>query len=70
MEGKCDDTGEDLVRREDDSPENVENRLKDYEAMTKPLNDYYNGMGILRSFQGETSDVIFGKVDEWLKTVC
>ena len=35
--GKDDVTGEDLVQREDDRPEIVEKRLKDYHKLTKPI---------------------------------
>ena len=66
VHGKCDDTGEDLVQREDDKPESVLRRLETYDEMTKPLNDYYSEKGILEGFDGETSDVIFGKVTKWL----
>ncbi|KAJ7388909.1 GTP:AMP phosphotransferase ak3, mitochondrial [Desmophyllum pertusum] len=38
--GKDDDTGEDLVQRDDDKPETVRQRLKQYEDMTKPLIDF------------------------------
>ena len=40
--GKDDETGEDLIQRDDDKEETVKNRLKIYHAQTQPLVDYYN----------------------------
>lgn len=39
--GICDRDGERLVRRRDDSPEVVAERLKAYEKLTAPILDYY-----------------------------
>lgn len=39
--GKDDETGEDLVQREDDKEETVKKRLDVYHSQTKPLIDYY-----------------------------
>ena len=41
VEGKDDETGEDLVQRDDDKPEVVQDRLKVYHEQTAPLVDYY-----------------------------
>ncbi|MEJ2115695.1 MAG: adenylate kinase [Gammaproteobacteria bacterium] len=41
VEGKDDDTGEDLIQREDDSEETVKERLKVYHDQTEPLINYY-----------------------------
>ncbi|UCE44159.1 MAG: adenylate kinase [Candidatus Bathyarchaeota archaeon] len=40
-EGVCDACGRDLYQREDDRPEVVRERLKVYEAQTRPLISYY-----------------------------
>lgn len=42
VEGKDDQTGEDLVQREDDKEETVKQRLDVYHSQTKPLIDYYS----------------------------
>lgn len=42
VEGKDDETGEDLVQRPDDTEETVRNRLKVYHDQTAPLVGYYN----------------------------
>jgi adenylate kinase len=41
VEGKDDETGEDLVQRDDDKEEVVKNRLDVYHAQTEPLINYY-----------------------------
>ncbi len=41
VEGKDDETGEDLVQRDDDKEEVVLDRLKVYHDLTKPLINYY-----------------------------
>ncbi len=40
--GKDDETGEDLIQREDDKEETVKKRLDVYDAQTRPLVDYYS----------------------------
>ncbi len=40
--GKDDETGEDLIQREDDKEETVRKRLDVYQAQTRPLVDYYS----------------------------
>jgi adenylate kinase len=41
IEGKDDETGEDLIQREDDKEETVRKRLDVYHSQTEPLIDYY-----------------------------
>ena len=41
VEGKDDETGEDLIQREDDLEETVRKRLDVYSQQTRPLVDYY-----------------------------
>jgi adenylate kinase len=40
--GKDDETGEELIQREDDKEETVKNRLNVYSAQTRPLVKYYS----------------------------
>ena len=40
-EGKDDQTGEDLIQRDDDREETVRKRLEIYQSQTRPLVDYY-----------------------------
>jgi adenylate kinase len=42
VEGKDDETGEDLVQRPDDEESTVKKRLDVYSAQTRPLVDYYS----------------------------
>jgi len=44
VEGKDDETGEDLVQRDDDKAEVVQDRLRVYHELTKPLISYYQEM--------------------------
>ena len=48
QEGVCDSCGGELVRRADDKPETVRERLKIYHSETEPLKDYYQTKGILK----------------------
>ena len=51
-EGICDRCGGALYQRPDDNEATVANRLKVYEAETKPLVDYYSKKGILKKASG------------------
>ncbi|CAM9353614.1 unnamed protein product [Discosporangium mesarthrocarpum] len=57
------------MRREDDKPEVVEQRLVKYEEMTKPLLDHYGSLGLLTSFSGDQSNVIYKDVKAFLTEV-
>jgi adenylate kinase len=62
-EGVCDKCGGELFQRLDDKEETVRNRLKVYEAQTKPLIDYYMKKGILKKVSGDMD------VDELFKAL-
>ena len=51
-EGKCDRCGAELILRDDDKPETVKRRLAVYHEQTRPLIDYYEGQGILKTVDG------------------
>lgn len=51
-EGVCDACGGQLILRDDDKAETVENRLKVYHNQTQPLIDYYTKKAILKSVDG------------------
>jgi adenylate kinase len=51
-EGICDKCGSELVQREDDKPETVQNRLSVYHEQTQPLIDYYDKKKILKTVDG------------------
>ena len=52
QEGICDKCGHELVQRDDDKPETVQNRLNVYHAQTQPLIEYYEKTGVLRNVDG------------------
>ncbi|MFQ5500689.1 MAG: adenylate kinase [Phycisphaerae bacterium] len=57
--GLCDDCGEALMRRRDDEPDVVRQRLTTYHEQTKPLVAYYRDQGVLRPISGEgTADEV------------
>lgn len=56
---KDDVTGQALVQREDDKPDVVLRRLKEYESQTKPIIDYYANKNLVDTYTGETSDFIW-----------
>lgn len=67
-DGVCDNCGESLIQRDDDKPETVEKRLEVYHEQTKPLVDYYDSEGILRTVDGtKTTDEVFESIAEVLK---
>ncbi len=47
--GRCDLDGEALVRRDDDEPATIQNRLAVYRRDTRPVADYYRELGVLLS---------------------
>jgi adenylate kinase len=51
-EGVCDQDGSQLIQRDDDKPETIENRLAVYREQTEPLIDWYDERGLLRRFDG------------------
>ena len=53
IQGKDDETGADLIQRDDDKPEAVYKRLDAYQSMTQPLIDHYRQQGVLSTFDGE-----------------
>jgi adenylate kinase len=63
VEGKCDETGETLIQREDDQPAAIENRLAVYERQTAPLIKHYSQKDALMSIDAEPSaDEVFAQV--------
>jgi nucleoside-triphosphate--adenylate kinase len=67
--GKDDETGEDLVQRDDDKPESVRNRLEVFKANTAPVLEYYRSQGILEDFKGTESKKIWPHVEKYLKSI-
>jgi adenylate kinase len=54
-EGVCDIDGGKLIVRDDDKPDVIKNRLKQYREKTEPLVGYYEDSGILNHVNGSQS---------------
>ncbi|MFF2531608.1 adenylate kinase [Brevibacillus sp. NPDC058079] len=54
-EGLCDYCRSNLITREDDKPEHIENRLNIYHSTTKPIITYYKERGLLSSIKVDCS---------------
>jgi len=48
----CDQDGSRLIRRDDDDPDVVRNRLRVYHDQTEPLVEYYDDEGVMRRIDG------------------
>ncbi|MCY6483477.1 adenylate kinase [Clostridium aestuarii] len=55
IEGKCDDCGNDVIQRKDDTEETVKDRIDVYEKQTQPLADYYKAKDQLFVVDGTQS---------------
>ncbi len=63
VEGVCDECGEQLVQRKDDTEETVKNRLEVYAKQTKPLLEFYNQFNLVKNINGIGEiDVIFNNI--------
>ena len=61
----CDACGDELVRREDDQPDAIKERLASYRESTAPLVEYYGERGILIDVDGQgTPDEVAERVEE------
>ncbi|MEZ5358971.1 MAG: adenylate kinase [Candidatus Zixiibacteriota bacterium] len=67
-EGICDKCGGELMRRPDDMPDVVKNRLDVYKKQTQPIEDYYRGKSVLLPIAGVgTPNEIFDRICDGLK---
>ena len=66
--GVCDRCGgRDFLRREDDKPEKIRNRLEVYHRQTTPLLPYYRDKGLLLTVDGMAAiDQVAGQIDRAL----
>ena len=66
-EGICDSCGHELIQRKDDTKECFVTRLNAYNNQTKPLIEYYNANGLLKSVNGLNDiDVVFADIEKIL----
>lgn len=63
VKGVCDECGGQLIRREDDRPDAIRERLTNYNAKTQPLVEYYTQAGLLCEIDGAgTPDEVYQRV--------
>lgn len=67
VDGICDICGGELVQRPDDNEEALMTRLDHYEKQTKPLLEYYEKKGLLHTFSGEKSEVLYNELIDFLE---
>ncbi len=59
----CEKCGETLIQRKDDNPETVKNRLDVYHSQTAPLIAFYEGKGLLKTFDGmQDIDAVYASI--------
>ncbi|KAI5950100.1 ADK2 [Candida jiufengensis] len=61
---KDDITGEPLTKRDDDTAEVFSKRLDKYNEEIKPMREYFQHLGIWHKVSGNTSDIIYPKVEK------
>lgn len=67
-DGICDNCGNTLIQRPDDTEATAVNRLAVYDEQTAPLLDYYNKQGILVTVDGDQDfDKVFSDIKAVLK---
>lgn len=71
-EGICDECGGALEMRKDDVPDVIRHRLEVYNEQTKPLKDFYEERGLLKTVKGcnevdETKDAILKVLRETIE---
>ena len=70
VEGKCDETGEELIQRDDDKPEAVEHRLEVYHSQTAPLISYYRERDLLKDLDASPDpDEVFRRLKDYLRAM-
>lgn len=55
-------TGEPLSKRDDDKVEIIQERLRRYSEATEPILTFYNNLGILNRFRGNTTNELWPHV--------
>lgn len=67
VEGKDDETGEDLIQRDDDREEAIKNRLRVYRDQTEPLINYYRSRNLLTDLDSRPApDAVFASLKQLL----
>lgn len=67
VEGVCDNCGEKLVQRSDDTVEKLTKRMEEYEKSTKPVIDFYESKGLVTHLDASGKpEEVFGAIKEAL----
>ncbi len=67
VDGKDDETGEDLIQRPDDKEEAIMHRLDVYKDQTEPLIEYYKAKGLIKEIDASVKpSEVFGLLKEAL----
>jgi adenylate kinase len=66
VDGICDVCGHDIVQRDDETVEAIENRLAVYNEQTAPLVDFYRKEGLLVSVPSSELDAVLAAIRERL----
>ena len=67
VEGVCDNCGEKLVQRSDDTVEKLSKRMEEYEKSTKPVIDFYDQKGMVTHLDASGKpEAVFGAIKEAL----
>ena len=70
VEGVCDKCGSPLKQRADDTVEKLTQRMKEYDASTKPVIDFYDEKGLVTHLDAsQKPDVVFGRIKEALAKI-
>lgn len=70
VEGVCDKCGSPLKQRADDTVEKLTQRMKEYNASTKPVIDFYDEKGVVTHLDAsQKPDVVFGRIKEALAKI-
>ena len=67
VDGICDICGGELIQRPDDNEEALATRLEAYNKQTKPLLDYYQKKGLLKTFDGTHKEVLNPQLTAYLE---
>ena len=70
VDGICDYCGSDLILRNDDNPESIRTRLREYSSKTEPVINYYAQQGLLHKVDADRlPDVVYNEVHELLNNM-
>ena len=70
VENICDACGSELIQRKDDTIESLNVRLDAYENQTKPLVEFYSGLGLCKTVNGlQSIDDVFNDIQKLLDEV-